>query len=208
MKSKNILILSMLAVVAMMSFQNCGQAFRQMDLESELSLFNEDLFKVTLDESLLTANQVYASMAEVTGVAPDANTFNEWNGNARTGLSDNNKVVSITAPMMMTTANLASRFCMQALGTAAPQQRIFAGVNFQAGVSAISDSGYQATLENMAQKLWGRSISQEEVEHFMIYKNEYMGTVPANQRNTPGYVGVFYLGVCTAMLGSYEAMSL
>lgn len=191
----------------------CGPGFRTLDMASQDgSAAAADVFNVKLNESLLTANQVYDSMAEVTRVAPNQNTIDEYDKNVKTALSDNHKVSSISAPMMMATANLASRFCQQTIddeaAKASADRRLYGKIDFTKGVSTLSEADFAATAALMAEKLWGRSISGQELALFQAFHLGFIADLKDSEKSQSGATRGLILGVCTAFLASYENMSL
>lgn len=201
-----------LALVFSLGLTGCGPAFEQLDLSSTGLRNDVDLFKVSVNESLLSADQVLASMSEVTGVAADGAILTEWNNNARTALATNYKVVSISAPIMMAAANLGSQFCDRTLdkevGAASAQRRLYPGIDFSKNMSQLTDAEYDVALRNLAQKIWGREASAEELALFKEFRAGFLEGLNAGEAAQPQRTRALMLGVCTAMLASYESLSL
>lgn len=201
-------------VLMLMSFAigGCGPAFEQVDLNSLGLRDDVDLFKVSVNESLLSADQVLASMSEVTGVAAEGAILTEWNNNARTALATNYKVVSISAPILMAAANLGSRFCDRTLdrevGLASAQRRLYPGVDFSKGLGQLTDAEYDGAIRNMARKLWGREASAEEMQLFKEFRGGFLEGLSAAEQGQAQRTRHLMLGACTAMLASYESLSL
>lgn len=201
-----------LMLMAFSVLAGCGPAFEQLDLSSAGLRDDVDLFKVTVNESLLSADQVLASMSEVTGVAADGAILAEWNNNSRTALASNYKVVSISAPIMMAAANLGSQFCDRTLdkevGAASAARRLYPGVDFSKGLGELTAAEYENVVRNMAVKLWGRAASEEEVQMFREFRSGFTEALSAGEQAQAQRTRHLILGVCTAMLASYESLSL
>lgn len=209
MRKQNSLVLMLVAVLML---SGCGPAFEQLDLSSRGLSDDVDLFKVSINESLLSADQVLASMSEVTGVAAEGAILNEWENGARTALASNYKVVSISAPIMMSAANLGSRFCDRTLdrevGLASAQRRLYSGIDFSKGLAELTDAEFENTLKNLAKKIWGRDASGEELELFKAYRATFLEGLSGGEQAQAARTRHLMLGVCTAMLASYESLSL
>jgi len=202
-----------LVLIALVFLAGCGPAFNTVDFSSQgLRDDNVDIFKVSINESLLSADQVFASMSEVTGVAPTGAIVTEWNNNARAALADNYKVVSISAPILMAAANLGSHFCDLTLenevGQAVADRRLYAGIDFSKGLDQLSDSDFDSTVRNMANLLWGRQVGVEELSLFRTYRADFTAELTATEKTQAVRTRHLILGICTAILASYEALSL
>lgn len=196
-------------LILILSVVGCGPAQKSMDEPSVTQ--GEDLFKVSLDDSLLSAAQVYASMSELTGVVPDNNTITEWN-NARTALPDNYKVAAMSAPLLVATANLGSRFCNQTLdaevGKVLAERRLYKDVDFSKGLNMLTDAEFNNTVKNIGNIFWGRAISDVELGLFNTFRAEFFAELRTNERTAANKTRALMLGVCTAMLGSFDSLSL
>lgn len=191
-------------------FINCSPSFNALDMSSIDG--SNDVMSVKLDESLMTASQTYLSMSELTGVQPNTATMNEYERLAKTALSESQRVASITAPIMMTTANLASRFCEQVVtnekAQASTDRRFFSAIDFSKGLALLSDDSLDMVANQISFKMWGRAAGEAELAAFRQFKLAYYEVIDANQKNNVVQTERFALSLCTAGLSTYEAMSL
>lgn len=203
--------IALLVVVTGLLLSACSPGIQTSEFSSEAAGSQVDIFKVSINESLLSGDQVLASMAEVTGVAPTGAIVTEWN-NSRTGFADNYKVVSISAPILMAAANLGSRFCDVSLdgevGKPSAERRLYPGVDFSKNLSQLTDAEFDAVVKNMAFKIWGRETTNGELEMFKAYRADFAADLTAAERTQVVRTRHLILGVCTSMLASYESLSL
>jgi hypothetical protein len=201
-----------LILILLLSLTGCGPAFNELDLSSVGVRNDVDLFKVSVNESLLSADQVLASMTEVTGVPADGAILNEWSNNSRTALASNHKVVNISGPILMAAANLGSRFCDKTLeneiNVEAGKRRLYKAINFSQSLLLLSDENFTAVVQNMGLKLWGRAVNDSELQLFKTFREGFIEELTAAEKGQAGKTRDMMLGVCTAMLASYEALSL
>ena len=112
----------------------------------------------------------------------------------------------------MTTANLASRFCTEVINIeknqAADARRFFGALDFSKGVGQISEAALDQITTQISSKMWGRPPSEAELDAFRSFKAGFYDAIEASQKNVVLQTEKFALGVCTAGLASYEAMSL
>lgn len=196
------------------SFQNCGQQgfLDQGDMSSQASQSDpKTLFDLRNDMKTLTSEQVFSSMAALTGVSLDnQQAQNDWRNNRTNTLADNFSVFAITAPLLLNTTNLAGIFCDEALKietVANATRRLFVGVNFAGQVSALDGAAYSSFIENMSQMLWGRNLSGGEQTMLLQARTDHVAAIAANQRTNVAETRRLALMVCTAMLSSNDAFT-
>lgn len=207
------IVLAGMAMTAV-SFQNCGQQ-GFLD-QSEMSSFNlgddpKVAFEQRNDMKTLTSEQVFSSMAALTGVPEDNTTAqNDWRNNRTNTLADNFSVFAITAPLLLNTTNLAGIFCDEALKieTAAnATRRLFAGINFAGQVSAFDGAVYSSYIENLSQLFWGRNLSGGEQTLLLQARADHVALIQTNQRTNVAETRKLALMVCTAMLSSNDSFT-
>lgn len=208
--ARNLGLATLISFALPIMFMNCSPSFNVLGTDWDLASL--DAFNVRLDESLMTSDQVYLTMSELTGIAPTDTIASEYEGTSRTALSGTQKVAGITPPVMMSAANLASRFCNNLValesGRDPSERRFFGAVDFTVGPSSIEDAEYEDILVQLSQKIWGRSLSGFERQAFYEFRSEYVGGLDAaGARNRTQTVRMM-LSLCTAVLASYEAMTL
>jgi len=208
---KKLAIAVILSVSMPFMFMNCAPSFNVLDMSS-WDLASQDAFLARLEDSLLTSNQVYLSMAELTGVTPSDATANEYENISKTALPETQKVAGLTSPTLMTAANLGSRFCTDLVNLEAArspaERRFFGAIDFNSGPNQLSEEGFGNALEQVSRKFWGRSMSGAEVQAFYAFKAEFIENIAANQRGNKSYTASLIVSMCTAALASYESLTL
>lgn len=213
MKKKNLLYLSSFALI-LLGYQNCGQSLLtkdggSQDSSSQASSGYQEEFKISSPVALLSYEQVFKSMASVTGVPLNNGAVNN-EFNQRSGLfAANFDVKNVNSPMLMGIANLASVFCNQMLNTEASAQdanrKFFNGVNFNAGVNSYSQSLYESSLNKMALSFWGRSPSSVELNNLNAGRTEFLADYTTAEINNSASTRNLALYACTAMLSSSDS---
>jgi hypothetical protein len=196
------------------TFQNCGQTpFGSMGFElREMNSDGGDTGDVTVPFALLSADQVFKSMASVTGIAPDAAITTEYNSVSNV-LSSGYDLRLLTSPMMIGSANLASRFCNATIAGTTAKERFYSGIDFTKGIEnnsgaqLLSEEAYQSSVEKMGQAFWGRMPSSEEFQIISEAKSEFLAEYTPAERQSADSSTKLMLFTCTAMLVSFDAMS-
>lgn len=160
------------------------------------SVFEETNAPITL----LTAEQTYQSMLNVTGQsAPVARV--EYV--ARFGsMSSTPTLTNINPPLLLAASSLAGEVCNTAITTemnATAPRRLFASINFAA---APDQGAFQGSVAAMAEAFWGRRINGEELAHLNSYYAEMTTGATANAALTRAVA----LGACAAMLSSFDSL--
>ncbi len=216
-KGNTLVWLSLASLVGVaMSFQSCGQTpfgamgFEVKELES--SGGEADTGYVTVPYALLSADQVFKSMASVTGVTPDATITNEFNSVSNV-LGSGYDLRLMTSPMMIGSANLASRFCNATIAGPMTKGRFYPGIDFSKGVESVggvpllTDEAFQASVEQLSQAFWGRMPSSEESQILYEAKEEFLMEYSPMEKQSADSSTKLMLFTCTAMLVSFDAMS-
>ncbi|MGZ5279194.1 MAG: hypothetical protein ACXWC9_04585 [Pseudobdellovibrionaceae bacterium] len=200
-----------------MIFQNCGQTplgvlgFNAEEQDSTIES-EQNSESVSAQYALLSSDQVFKSMASVTGIAPNTTITNEYN-QVSLILSSGYDLRSVNSPMMIGSANLASRFCNEMITQTDARDRFYPGIDFAKGIETndgslnLTDEAYQTSIENMSQAFWGRSPSSEEFQAFAEAKDEFLADYTPAERRAVNSSTRLMLFTCTAMLVSFDAMS-
>jgi hypothetical protein len=214
MIKKQILSLLTLLTIAVF-FQNCGQSplgfldFNHGESDSASSTPPEENV-VTVPYALLSAEQVFKSMASVTGTAPDGTIMGEYN-NRSSVLGVGNDLNLVTSPMMLGVTNLASTFCNGTIGREAGQtvdlRKLFSQVDFGKPIANVNDSVFQSTVERIGKSFWGRSPSSEESAALAEAKTEFVSALTDNEKSQANSTRNLMLFTCTAMLSSFDSIS-
>jgi len=198
-------------------FQNCGQTplgalgfnAEEQDSSAEVEQGSEG---VSAQYALLSSDQVFKSMASVTGIAPNTTITTEYNQVSNI-LSSGYDLRLVNSPMMIGSANLASRFCSETMIQTASRDRFYPGIDFAKAVETntgtlnLTDEAYQASIENLGQAFWGRAPSSEEFQVIFDAKDEFLADYTAAERQAVNSSTRLMLFTCTAMLVSLDAMS-
>ena len=89
-----------------------------------------------------------------------------------------------------------------------PERRLYKDIDFTKGIGNISDANFTAVIQNIAAKFWSRAPTAEEVGLFQTFRGEFTAELAMNERNSSNKTRALWLGICTAMLTSYESLSL
>lgn len=214
MKTRNIITLSCFLVI-LLGYQNCGQTLLTKDsgsqdlASSSVAMGFQEEYKISSPVALLSYEQVFKSMASVTGV-PVTNQAVNSEFNQRSGLfAANYDVKNVNSPMLMGITNLASVFCNQVLTTemaaADSGRKFYNGVNFNAGVASFSQSSFQNSLNKMALAFWGRNMTVAELSNMQSSRDEFLADYSAAELANANSTRNLTLFSCTAMLASTDS---
>ncbi len=161
--------------------------------------------------TIQSSDQLVRSMASVTGVDYASTIINEYN--ARKALMTNDySLESVTAPMLVSIANLGSQFCNElirkevALTTA---NRIFFNqIDFTKAVSTVTDAQFNQTLDILGQNFWGRNLTAEEKSILNQGKLEFINAIPTGSSTSAAQTQYLILSTCTGMLAALEFITL
>jgi hypothetical protein len=160
------------------------------------SVFEETNAPITL----LTAEQTYQSMLNVTGQsAPVARA--EYVARFGT-MSTTQTLTNMNSPLLLASTSLAGDICNSAITAemnAGSPRRLFASINF----AAAPDAGtFQGSVAAMAEAFWGRRINGEELAHLNSFFTDMTAGATANAALTRAVA----LGACAAMLSSFDSL--
>lgn len=209
---KKVFLLATVGPVLMMSFLNCS------------GFTSESSSRATVPESmriqssaknqnytLQTADQMARSMASVTGVEYVNNIVNEFNGR-KTLMSTDYSLNSVTAPMLISITNLASRYCEEMIRVEAlavrDQRKIFGAVDFTKSVSNLLPEDFDLTLNRMSQQFWGRTLSSEEKMIMNDAKTEFIQAIPSGSTGSATQTRNLMLSTCSGMLSAIEFITI
>jgi len=153
--------------------------------------------------SLMTAEQTYRSMLNVTGQTAAPVGTAEYNLRFAS-MSATDSLANINSPLLLASTSLAGEVCNNLLNAekASDARRFFNGVNFSAGQNAGAADLYAAAVEAMAQAFWGRPLNAEEASILTGFYTSF--TTGAN--NNADLTNDLYLGTCAAMLSSFDSL--
>lgn len=206
---KRNLFLSAMALTLMNLFMNCG-GFETSG--SSIAPGTTILSKAeSQNYTVQSSEQLARSMASVTGVEYNSAILNEYNAR-KPLLSSDYTLESVTAPMLIAISNISSQFCNELLRKETPldaeDRSFFANVNFGSGLNELTDSNYNAVLDIMSMKFWGRDLTAEERTIFNDTKNEFIQAIPEAGRNATAQTRNLMLSTCTVMLSSFDFITI
>lgn len=227
MKNKYIKILLLLvpsmAIIAL-SFNNCSRygALGEGSTDNA-SLGGDNLGsggsgdevnseKLGLPYALLSAEQTLASMMRVANVTTTSTALvNEYNGRYGS-LAAGNDLSMANGPLMLGSTSLAGEVCNSLLTqekaiTDANARNFFTSINFGAGISSITDAGFEASVRGMARSFWGRNETVDELALLKQYKTEFNDALTATARAQAASSNGLMLATCAAMLSAVDAVT-
>jgi hypothetical protein len=203
-----------LSALLFVGFNNCAQPVTEdYDFASTGRIEAEEMDseKLGIPIALLSAEQTLQSMLNVTNVATaPASVLTEYN--TRYGaLAAGNDLSMANAPLMLSSTSLAGEVCNSMItnerAMAAADRAFFGSVNFNAGISTMSDDVVKASIRGMARSFWGRNETQDEQVLLLSYKLEFTDALAANARTQAASSANFMTALCSAMLSSLDAIT-
>lgn len=158
--------------------------------------------------TLLTAEQTYASMLNVTGQkdstinqGASVTTISRAEYDLRFGtMSSTHSLGNFNSPLLLATTSLAGDVCNNAITKeTAGTRRLFPNVNFN---GAPDGNAFLGSAAAMAQAFYGRQISGEEVNAL----NEYYAEMTTGATQNAALTRAVVLGACAAMLSSFDSL--
>ena len=158
--------------------------------------------------ALMTSNQLFQSMLNVTDQVGAVTTVQRQEFDARTNtLSDNAQLVTISAPLQMAGTSLAGSVCdgliTKEAALAAGSRKFFPQVDFGQALSAGQSAGFNASVMAMSRSFYGRAPTSDESQilgaYFQDFVTSYGSGGTASTRK-------LYLSVCAAMLSSFDSL--
>jgi hypothetical protein len=86
-------------------------------------------------------------------------------------------------------------------------RKFFSQVDFTKPVGQISDSAFQASVQNMSLSFWGREASESEMQILTEGKMDFVNALTADEAKQAGTSKSFMLYTCTAMISSFDSLS-
>lgn len=167
--------------------------------------------KLGIPIALLSAEQTLSSMMAVTNLTSATTALmNEYN--TRYGaLAPGNDLSLVNGPLMLSSTSLAGEVCngllTQEKSLAVGDRNFFSDINFATGVMAVSEAAFDKVVRAMARSFWGRLETEEELSLLQSYRSEFTQALSANARSQASSSSNLMLGLCSAMLSSFDAIS-
>lgn len=195
----------------MLGFMNCSQfvASDSASVPSSMGVIQSVVERQNF--TVQSAAQLAQSMASVTGVEYVNSIVSEYNSR-RALMTTDYSFESVTAPMMISIANLGSQYCNELIrvesAKAAAERQIFASVDFSKGVGTLEDAHFENVLSLMSHKFWGRELSAEERGILNDARREFIQAIPSGSANAAAQTRALMLSTCTGMLASLEFITI
>lgn len=167
--------------------------------------------KLGISIALLSAEQTLSSMMKVANVSvPSTALRNEYN--TRYGsLAPGNDLSLANAPLMLGATSLGGEVCNSLLtqekALADTARNYFGSINFAAGVTSVTDAGFQSSVRGMARSFWGRNETMEELTLLSQFKMDFINALAATARTQAASTNNLMLATCSAMLSSVDAIT-
>lgn len=219
LKSLGILI-GMFGTLSFYGFNCAPPSFQVMD-QSSLSVSNTgdiipsgggvDL-KPTLPQALLTAEQVYQSMLNLTEQTTTITGNQVGEFTRREGaFSESSEVNLVNSPMLIAMTSFAGEVCnglvAREQGQTAAMRKYFQSVNFTGPIANLTADNYSDVVTRMANGFWGRAPSSDELTLFNTFRSDFTAAIPAAQIAQNAQTRALVLSTCTAMLGSFDVFT-
>jgi hypothetical protein len=154
--------------------------------------------------SIKNYRQLYSSMSVVTGVPKTNPIVSDYFQKSFRRLSETGQVGSVSAPLLLTSTVLASRFCDQFILSESKlpesQRKAHAGIDFTKGPASLNSNTKIAVLDNYGRLFWGRSPDATERDVGLKAFEESS----ARLANVPDTLLKSLKVVCSNYLGSLE----
>ena len=190
---------------------NCAPSLFQSATYSSSGSFNlfSTFTKVNTPVSLMTGEQIYESMLNVTGQSQAATTTQVDEYKSRiNAFSPIDNLANMSSPMMLAASSLAGEVCnglvTKEKGLAASSRRFFQGIDFTKKPSDNNAAGFMSAMDVFAVSAWGRHMSTEEQQVFSAYFEEFKSNVTTT--NNAAQTDNLCISACAAVLSSFDAL--
>lgn len=165
--------------------------------------------KVVAPQALLTSEQIYESLMNLTGQKESVTNSQLQEFDRRSGsFGVSPELEKVNAPMMIALTSFSGEVCnglvKKEQDLDAAQRQYFKNINFNAAAGQVTEANYQDAISKMINSFIGRAPSSEEVTLFTQYKTDYMAAIPANQVNQTAQTKSLMLSTCAAILSSFD----
>ncbi len=160
-------------------------------------------------QALLTSEQVYESLMNLTGQKSTVTSSQLKEFSARSGsLPMEPSLDKINAPMLMALTSFSGEVCnglvQQEKNLATDQRKFFQSINMGTAISNVTDANYQDALNKMSQAFMGRDLTSDELALFSQFKTDFIAGIPSNQTTSSTQTQYLMMSVCAAMLSSFD----
>jgi hypothetical protein len=206
------IIFVLTSAALLLVYQNCGQTGYGSDSHKEdyASLTTSD-YKTSNPVALLSYEQVFKSMASVTGVPTTNGTVNNEFSRRQGLLASGYDLSGVTSPMLIGITNLGSTFCGQLINSekamAAASRKFFIEVDFTKGADMLSESIFMAAVQRMALAFWGRPANATELSYLAAARSDFLSDFTATEVKSTTASNNLTVFACTAMLASADSFT-
>lgn len=152
--------------------------------------------------------QLYHTMAAVTGVDPKDPTLLAYFNETMTRLSTDGNPEKLSPPMLLSTTALASLYCEKFIAieasTAASQRKAHQSVDFLKDQSAFTPEVRNSVIQAYALLFWRRSLNDDERSALI----EALNAALEGQAPSPAEVSKALLVACSATLSALEVIKI
>lgn len=165
---------------------------------------------VVAPQALLTTEQIYESMMNITGQKATATNAQLTEFDRRSGsFGVSPELEKMNAPMQIALTSFGGEVCN---GLVAREQAAAANarqytqlVNFGAAIGQLSNDSYLDVVSKMTNSFIGRAPSSEEVTLFTQFRTEFIAAIPAANINQAAQTRALILSTCSALLSTFDA---
>lgn len=198
------ILLQILGVGLILSFQNCSKGVLQNQTET-YSLSSEGVVPTSEAKTVGVSGSetILTSLVSVTGLqAPSAAVLTSSAGKTPL-IGDSGAADSVNAPMWISITNLSGDVCAQLVteekAKAPALRRIFKEIDFTKGPDSVSQEAKDKMIRRMARAYWGRNEEKEELTAINESLSENFKGIDVAQTELQVLFG------CSAMLSSASA---
>lgn len=157
--------------------------------------------------NLMSANQVYQSYLNLTGVLESDNIRAEFQ-RRKSSFSDQGSLLSINSPYAFAQLSIAGEVCSELVtreaGQNSAQRRFFSGVDFTRPIANLDNVSYRSVLQNLSQNFLKSSPSEE----FLNSMLEFKVTFTQGSTDSSTQLRLLLTATCAILLGNIENAQL
>ncbi len=199
------------------SFQTANSYSMTMSSNGDLVPTEVSESTQNLAQALLTTEQVYQSLMNLTGqdeagVETGQRDQQIAEFDRREGafsVSPNMNLVN--APMLIALTSFAGETCdglvAREVAQNAAARRFFGPVNFNSPIANVTDASYNQVVTSLATQVWGRAPSSEEMTFFTGYRTDYITGIPPAMIGQNGFTRSLMITTCTAILSAFDVFT-
>lgn len=220
-KIKNIIVITFSFMVLTLSFQNCGKKQGLATLDMADSASTEPIKDNTPKQSKVeqemgsaptNAKQTLESMMSLLDLTPADINMTEVNSELnyrRNLLVPQNEISLVNSPSIIAITSLAGVVCKQAVAKDknGPQE-VFKFIDFKQGPKAYGRMGAINTYLSLAERMWMRKPTAEELQLMTESIEEYYKTLDDTAMVTAAESEKLAIFMCTGMLSVPESYLL